>query len=91
MCCKIFSLYIFTRQSCAQLDRILVASWSRILAVVAYSSVLHMTKSFAYIAHFTGDGHLFIRSLMNTKKRVGDRSSPCSIFLLFLLSTTIHA
>ena len=50
-------LFIFTHQSCAQLDKMLVASWSRVLAVVAYSSVLHWTKSPAYIAHFTGDGN----------------------------------
>ena len=68
----------------------LVASWSRTLAVVAYSSVLHRTKSSAYIAHFTGDGNLLIRSLMNTKKSVG---TPClrSIFLLFVLSMTTLA
>ena len=42
-------LFIFTRQSwcCVQFDSMLVASWSRILTVVAYSSVLHMTKSSA--------------------------------------------
>ena len=45
----------------------LIAYWSRILAVVAYSSVLHRTKSSAYIAHFTTDGNLLIRLLMNTK------------------------
>ena len=61
-------LLIFTHQPCAQLDNMLVASWSRTLAVVAYSSVLHRTKSSAYIAHFTEDGHFLIRSLMNTKK-----------------------
>ena len=72
----------------------LVASWSRTLAVVAYSSVLHRTKSSAYIAHFTGDGNFLIRSLMNTKKSVGDMTPPCgipclrSIFLLFVLSMT---
>ena len=53
----ILSLLIFTHQSCAQLDNMLVASWSRTLAVVAYSSVLHRTKSSAYIAHFTGAGN----------------------------------
>ena len=63
-------LFIFTHQSSAQLDKMLVASWSRVLAVVAYSSVLHRTKSSAYIAHFTGDGNFLIRSLMNTKKLV---------------------
>ena len=61
-------LFIFTHQSCAQLDKMLVASWSCVLAVVAYSSVLHRTKSSAYIAHFTGDGYFLIRLLMNTKK-----------------------
>ena len=75
----------------------LVASWSRTLAVVAYSSVLHRTKSSAYIAHFTGDGNLSIRSLINTKKSVGDMTPPCgtpclrSIFLLFVLSMTTLA
>ena len=75
----------------------LIASWSRTLAVVAYSSVLHRTKSSAYIAHFTGDGNLLIRSLMNTKKCVGDMTPPCgtpclrSIFLLFVLSMTTLA
>ena len=70
----------------------LVVSWSRILAV-AYSSVLHRTKSSAYIAHFTGDENFLIKSLMNTKKSVGDMNPPCgtpclrSIFLLFVLST----
>ena len=29
-------LFIFAHQSCAQLDKVLVASWSRILAVVAF-------------------------------------------------------
>ena len=38
-------LFIFTHQSCAKLDKMLVASWSRILAVV-YFSVLHRSKSF---------------------------------------------
>ena len=61
-------LFVFTHQSDALLDKMLVASWSRIVAVVAYSSVLHRTKSFAYIAHFTGDGNFLIRSLMKTKK-----------------------
>ena len=69
-------LLIFTHQSCAQLDNMLVASWNRTLAVVAYSYVLHTTKSSAYIAHFTGDGNLWIRSLMNTKKSVGDMTLP---------------
>ena len=69
-------LFIFTHHSCAQLARIPVASWSRVLAVVAYSSVLHRTKSSAYIAHFTGDGNFLIRSLMNTKKSVGDMTPP---------------
>ena len=75
----------------------LVASWSRTLAVVVYSSVLHRTKSSAYIAHFTGDGNFLIRSLMNTKKSVGDMTPPCgttclkSIFLLFVLSMTTLA
>ena len=41
-------LLIFTHQSCAQLDKLFVASWSCSLAVVAYSSVLHRTKSSAY-------------------------------------------
>ena len=53
---KHFVVFIFKHQSCAQLERLLVASWSRILAIVAYFSVLHRTKSSAYIAHFTGDG-----------------------------------
>ena len=84
-------LFIFTHQSFAQLDKMLV-SWSRILAVVAYSSVLHRTTSSAYIAHLTGHGNLLIRSLMNTKKSVGDMTphcgTPClrSNFLLFVLS-----
>ena len=73
------------------------ASWSRILAVVAYSSVLYWTKSSAYIEHFTGDGNFLIRLLMDTKKSVGDMTPPCGtpclrgIFLLFVLSTTILA
>ena len=65
---KDFVLLIFTRQSCAQLDNMFVASWSRTLAVVVYSSVLHRTKSSAYIAHLTGDGNFLIRWLMNNKK-----------------------
>ena len=87
-------LFIFTHPSGAQLDRLLVASWSRILADVAYFYVLHMSKSSAYIAHFTGDINFLIRSLMNTKKSVGDMTPPCgtpclrSVFLLFVLSTT---
>ena len=90
---KYLVLFIFTHQSCAQLNKMLVASWSRILAAVAYSSVLHRTKSSAYIAHFTGKGNLLIRSLINTKKSVGDMTLPCgtpclrSIFLPFVLST----
>ena len=36
-------LFIFTQQFCAQLDKMLVASWSCILAVVRYSSVFHRT------------------------------------------------
>ena len=81
-------LLIFTHQSCAQLDNMLVASWSRTLAVVAYYSVLHRTKSSANIAHFTGDGHFLIKSLM---------TPPCgtlclrSILLLFVLSMTTLA
>ena len=74
---KYLVLFIFAHQSCAQLDKMLVASWSRILAVVAYSSVLHRTKSSAYIAHFTADGNFLIRSLMNTKKSIGDMTPPC--------------
>ena len=91
---KYLVLLIFTHQSCAQLDNMLVASWSRTLAVVAYSSVLHRTKSSAYIAHFTGDGNFLIRLLINTKKSVGDMIFPCgilclrSIFLLFVLFMT---
>ena len=74
----------------------LVAFWSRILAVVSYYYVLHMTKSSAYITHFTGYGNVLIRSLMNTKKSVGDITHPCgtpwlSIFLFFVLSTTTLA
>ena len=67
------------------------------LAVVAYSSVLHRTKSSANIAHFTGDGHFLVRLLMNTRKSVGDMTPPCgtpclrSIFLLFVLSMTTLA
>ena len=73
------------------------ASWSHILAVVAYSSVLHRTKSSAYIAHFTGDGNFLIRLLINIKKSVGDMPLPCgisclrSIFLVFVLSMTTLA
>ena len=75
----------------------LIASWNRILVDVAYSSVLHRIKSSAYIAHFTGDGKFLIRSLINTKKRVGDMTPPCgtpclrSMFLLIVLSTTTLA
>ena len=75
----------------------LVASWSRILAVVAYSSVRHRTKSSVYIAHFTGDENLLIRSLIYTKKSVGDMTPPCgipclrSILWLFVLSMTTLA
>ena len=89
-----FVLFIFTHQSCAKLNKMLVASWSRVLAVVAYSSVLHMTKSSACITHFTGDGDFLIRSLMKTKKSFGDMTPPCgtpclrSIFLFFVLSMT---
>ena len=87
-------LFIFTHQSCAQFDKMMVVSWSPILAVVAYSSVLHRPKSSAYIAHFTGDENFLIRSLIHTKKSVDDMSSPCgtpcvrSIFLLFVLYMT---
>ena len=75
---KYLILVVFTHQSCAQHDRMLVASWSRMLVVVAYSSVLH-------------------RSLMNTKKCVGDMTPPCgtpclrSISLLVVLSMTTLA
>ena len=90
---KYLVLFIFTHQSCAQLDKMLVASWSPILAVVVYCYVLHRTKLSAYIAYFTGDGNVLIRSLMNTKKSVGDMTPPCgtpclSIFLLFILYMT---
>ena len=94
---KYLVLFIFTHQSCAQLDKMLVASWSRIFAAIANSSVLHRTKLSVYIAHLTGDGHFLIRSLMNTKKSVGDITPPCgtpcprSIFLLFVLSMTTLA
>ena len=68
-------MYLYT-QYCAQLDgiacRLLL---SRILAVVANSTVLHRTKSSACIAHYIRDGNLLIRSLMNTKNRVGDSTS----------------
>ena len=37
-------LFIFTHRSCAHLDKMLIASWSPILAVVSYSSVLYSTK-----------------------------------------------
>ena len=55
--------------------------------------MLHVTKSSAYIAHFTGDGHFLIRSLLNIKKGVGHRTplcgTPClrNILFLFVLST----
>ena len=49
---KYLVLFIFIHQSCAQLDKMLIASWTRILAV-AYSSVLHRNKLSAYNAHFT--------------------------------------
>ena len=62
-------LFIFTHQSCAQLDMMLIASWSRILALVAYSPVLHRTKSAAYITQLSGDGHFLISSLKDTKKK----------------------
>ena len=47
-------LFIFTQQSCAQLDKMLIASWSNILAVVAYYYVLHRTKSSAYMTPPSG-------------------------------------
>ena len=77
-CGRIVPIYTFLNTVSAAphwvpaIFQIFVVSWSRILAVVAYSSVLHMTKSSAYIAHFTGDGNVLIRSLMNTMKSVGD-------------------
>ena len=73
-------LFIFTHQSCAQLDRMLAASWSRILAVVAYSSGLHSTRSSVYIAHFIEDGQFLDKghwSVMNSKKSVGDMTPLC--------------
>ena len=51
-----FVLFMFTRQSCAQIDMMLAVFLELYLAVVAYYSVLHRIKSFAYIAPFTGDG-----------------------------------
>ena len=81
---KGFVLLIFTHQFCAQLDKMLVASWSHTLAVFAYSYVLHRTKWSAYSAHFTGDGNFLIRSLMNTKKSVGDILSMSDEYLLAL-------
>ena len=42
---KDFVLFIFTQQSCAQLDRMWVASLSRMLTVVSYSSVQFRTKT----------------------------------------------
>ena len=94
---KYLVLFIFTHQSCAQLDKMLVTSGSRILAVFAYYSMLHRTKSSAYIAHFTGDENFLIMSLINTKKSVGDMTPPCStpclrsIFLLLVLSMSTLA
>ena len=75
----------------------LIASWSCILAVVAYSSVLHRTRSYANIAHFIGDGNFLLRLLMNNKKSVGDMTPPCgspclrSIFFLVVLYMTTLA
>ena len=68
-----------------------------LLLGVVFWQFLHIllcsrTKSSAYIAHFTGDGHFLIRSLMNTKKIIDDITPPCgtpclrSIFLLFVLA-----
>ena len=47
---------IFTHQSCVQLDKMFAASCSLSCAVVACSSVHHITRSSAYIAHFTASG-----------------------------------
>ena len=66
-------------------------------AVVAYSTVLHRTKSSENVAHFTGHGNFLIRSLINTKKSVGEMTHPCgtpclrSICMLFVLSMTALA
>ena len=72
-----------------------------LLLGVVFWQLLHIlpcfTKPSTYIAHFTGDGHFLIRSLMNTNERLGDRTPPCdtpclkSIFLLFVLYTTTLA
>ena len=37
-----FVLFMFTHQSCVQLDKMLVAFWSCILAILVYSSVIHL-------------------------------------------------
>ena len=85
-------LLIFTHQSCVQLDQMFAASCSLSCAVVACSSVHHITRSSAYIAHLTASGSCLIRSLMKIRKRVGDRTPPCGtpclrrIFLLLALS-----
>ena len=69
-------LLIFTHQSYAQLDNMLIASWNHTLSVVAYSSVLHRTKSSTCITHFTEDRNFLIISLMNTKKSIDDMTPP---------------
>ena len=78
---KDFVLLIFTHQSCAQLDNMLVASWSRTLAVVAYSSVIHRTKSSAYIPHFRFDSALVNSSYDNGEFITVDTSSDSVTFL----------
>ena len=48
-------VFIFTHQSCAHLDSILVASWSHILAVVAYYIIIktkELIKDYPQIHHF---------------------------------------
>ena len=67
----------------------LVAAWNRILAVLSYSYMIH---GLSHLLYFTGDAKFMIRSLMNTKERVGGLNPTCgthslmSILLLFVQS-----
>ena len=81
------------------LDRVLVASWSRILMLfhILLCSIRLSIKSSEYFAHFTSNGDLLIRLLMNSNKIICDTNHPCdtpcprTIFFPFLLSTTTLA
>ena len=82
------SLLTATHHFSVQLLSLSAASCILYVAVVAYSSLHHITKSSAYNAALTPSGSSETRSLMNSRNNIGDRKPPCGtpclsrIFLL---------